>query len=188
MVFELTRRSAQLQSALLPSVVTKISTVISPPLRNSILFGSAAALLYKNRNKFYPPNLPTPDSSFSEPLPDGSLGCPFLGNIAFFTKVGDRKPAPAHSTGCNPACPAILESSTCTSREPSVVISGMSNVKRVFNQEFKLVKTGMLSKSFAEMFGGESLLFATNPDRHQFLRRLVGKSRLRNRSTSPCRH
>jgi len=57
-----------------------------------------------------------------------------------------------------------------------VVISGMSNVKRVFNQEFKLVKTGILSKSFAEMFGGESLLFATNPDRHQFLRRLVGKS------------
>ena len=60
--------------------------------------------------------------------------------------------------------------------KPAVVISGMANVKRIFNREFKLVKTGVISKEFGKMFGGESLLFVTDPDRHQFLRRLVGQS------------
>ncbi len=59
---------------------------------------------------------------------------------------------------------------------PSVIVSGMSNVKKVFNQEFKLVKTGTISKGFTKLFGGESLLFITDPVRHQFLRRLVGQS------------
>ena len=52
----------------------------------------------------------------------------------------------------------------------------MSNVKKVFNREFKLVKTGVISKAFGELFGGESLLFVTDPERHQVLRRLVGQS------------
>ena len=60
--------------------------------------------------------------------------------------------------------------------KPAVVISGMANVRRIFNREFKLVKTGVISKEFGKLFGGESLLFVTDPDRHQFLRRLVGQS------------
>jgi hypothetical protein len=170
--------STQLQCALLPSVVTKISAGLSPQiLRNSILFGSAAALLYKNRNKFRPPNLPTPDASFAEPLPDGSLGCPFLGNISFFTKVGDAKTG----TGVFYRMQSSLSRNPRIFKyaplgKPSVIIAGMSNVKKVFNREFKLVKTGVISKAFGELFGGESLLFVTDPERHQFLRRLVGQS------------
>ena len=171
--------STQLQCALLPSVVTKISSIgLSPPLlRNSIVLGSAAALLYKNRNKFRPPNLPTPDASFAEPLPDGSLGCPYLGNIKFFSKIGDAKTG----SGAFYRMQSSLSSNPRIFKyaplgKPSVIIAGMSNVKKVFNKEFKLVKTGIISEGFGDIFGGESLLFVTDPSRHQFLRRLVGQS------------
>jgi hypothetical protein len=80
-----------LQLSPLSSIVTNISGKISPQIRNSILIGSASALLFKNPSKFYPPNLPRPDPAFTEPLPDGSLGCPYLGNIGFFTKMGNAK-------------------------------------------------------------------------------------------------
>ncbi len=59
---------------------------------------------------------------------------------------------------------------------PSVIVTGMANVKKVFNKEFKLVKTGALSDEFTKSFGGDSLLFVTDQERHQFLRRLVGQS------------
>jgi len=171
--------STQLQCALLPSVVAKISAIgMSPPLlRNSIVLGSAAALLYKNRNKLRPPNLPTPDASFAEPLPDGSLGCPYLGNIKFFSKMGDAKTG----SGAFYRMQSSLSSNPRIFKyaplgKPSIIIAGMSNVKKVFNKEFKLVKTGIISEGFGDIFGGESLLFITDPERHQFLRRLVGQS------------
>lgn len=57
--------SSALKCALLPTIVTKIS----PPVRNAILLGTAAAVVYKNRRVFYPGS--APDPSFSEPLPEG---------------------------------------------------------------------------------------------------------------------
>ena len=73
--------SSQLQCSALPSLITKpLSKVSSPSVRNTILLGSAAIYIYKN---FRPANFPaskTADSSFSEPLPNGSLGCPFFGS------------------------------------------------------------------------------------------------------------
>ena len=59
---------------------------------------------------------------------------------------------------------------------PSVIVTGISNVKKVFNKEFKMVKTGVITDEFTKSFGGESLLFVTDQERHQFLRRLVGQS------------
>lgn len=50
------------------------------------------------------------------------------------------------------------------------------SLHKVFNKEFKLVKTGVLSEELVKLFGGESLLFVTDPDRHQYMRRLVGQS------------
>lgn len=49
-------------------------------------------------------------------------------------------------------------------------------MKEVFNNEFGIVKTGVISKGFVKLFGGVSLLFETDKSRHQFLRRLVGQS------------
>lgn len=57
--------STTLKCALLPTIATKIS----PPVRNAILFGTAAVAVYKNRRVFYPGS--APDPSFSEPLPEG---------------------------------------------------------------------------------------------------------------------
>ena len=59
---------------------------------------------------------------------------------------------------------------------PSVVITGMANIKKIFNQEFKLINAGILSDKMVEFLGGESLVFVTDQERHQFLRRLVGQS------------
>jgi hypothetical protein len=169
----------QLSPLVLPSIVTSISTkIISPPIRNSILIGSAAALLFKNRSKFYPSNLPIPDPAFSEPLPDGSLGCPYFGNISFFTRMGNAKTGSGEfyryqvrQIGGNPQIFKYAPLGT-----PSVVITGMANVKRIFNQEFKLINAGILSDKMVEFLGGESLVFVTDQERHQFLRRLVGQS------------
>ena len=181
--------STQLQCALLPSVVTKISTTLSPPIRNTIVVGSAAVLLYKNRKMFIPSNREIPDTAFSEPLPDGSLGCPFVGNIQAFTAMGDTKTGTGaffrkqSSTSSNPR---IFKYAPLG--KPSVIISGMTNVKKIFNKEFKLVSTGIISESFSNIFGGKSLLFETDPERHSFLRRLVGQSMTPEQISMRCQH
>ena len=167
-----------LQLSPLPSIITNISSKISPPIRNSILIGSAAALLFKNRAKFYPSNLPIPDAALSEPLPNGSFGCPYFGNLAFFSRMGNAKTGSGEfyryqvrRIGGNPQ---IFKYAPLG--KPSVIVTGMANVKKVFNKEFKLVKTGVITDEFTKSFGGESLLFVTDQERHQFLRRLVGQS------------
>lgn len=125
-----------------------------------------------------------------------------LSDISFFTKLGDRESGAgkfyryqAYRSGS----PSLFKYAPLG--RPSVLISGMSNVKKgkflcfifshilygvtaltlfslhkVFNKEFKLVKTGVLSEELGKLFGGESLLFVTDPDRHQYMRRLVGQS------------
>eukprot|EP00584_Thalassiosira_punctigera_P004368 CAMPEP_0172536614 /NCGR_PEP_ID=MMETSP1067-20121228/8353_1 /TAXON_ID=265564 ORGANISM="Thalassiosira punctigera, Strain Tpunct2005C2" /NCGR_SAMPLE_ID=MMETSP1067 /ASSEMBLY_ACC=CAM_ASM_000444 /LENGTH=608 /DNA_ID=CAMNT_0013321721 /DNA_START=50 /DNA_END=1876 /DNA_ORIENTATION=- len=168
--------SARLQCSLLPSAVADVASKISPPIRNSLLLGSAAALAYKNRRKlFYPGS--SPDPALSEPLPDGSLGCPLVGNLSVFTQMGDVKSGAGKFYRVQAARsdnPTIFKYAILG--KPTVLVSGMKNVRAVFNQEFRLVKTGLVSKGFKKLFGGESLLLATDQGRHQFLRRLVGQS------------
>ncbi|KAL7534806.1 hypothetical protein ACHAWF_004958 [Thalassiosira exigua] len=163
--------STTLQCALLPSAVAKIS----PPVRNTLLLGSAAALIYKNRRKFYPGS--SPDPAFSEPLPEGSLGCPLIGNISFFTKAGDAKTGAGKFyrwMASKSGSPKVFKIAPLG--KPTVIVSGMKSVRGVFNQEFKAVKTGVMTDKFSRLFGGESLLFTTDQARHQFMRRLVGQS------------
>lgn len=59
---------------------------------------------------------------------------------------------------------------------PTVMLSGMKNVKQVFNQEFKKIRTTTTLKKLTEIFGGESMLFVNEADRHQYMRRLVGQA------------
>ncbi len=86
------KTTTRLDAALLPSVVTKLS----PPLRNTIVLSTAvsaaAVSIYRNHKK-----KGLPDASCSAPLPEGSLGCPILGNIEFYTKQGSWKKVPANS-------------------------------------------------------------------------------------------
>jgi cytochrome P450 len=137
--------------------------------------GAAAAAIYGNRKKFYPGS--DPDPNFSEPLPDGSLGCPMIGNISFFTKMGDTKSGmgkfyrhQAEKAGNSKIFKYFAFG------KPLVIVAGMKNVKKVFNQEFRTVETSVISSAATEVMGGESMLFTNDPSRHQFLRRLVGQS------------
>ena len=165
------RGSTQLKAALLPSVVTKIS----PPLRNTLVLAAAAVAIYKNRHRLYPGS--DPDPNFSEPLPEGSLGCPLLGNLGFFTKNGTPETGPGEFFR--------LQAKTVDNAsifkymalgKPVAMVSGMKNVKSAFNTEFKKIRTGSLIKNFYRLFGKQSLLFISDADRHQYLRRLVGQS------------
>eukprot|EP00985_Skeletonema_marinoi_P018718 scaffold10519_cov159-Skeletonema_marinoi.AAC.1 len=60
--------------------------------------------------------------------------------------------------------------------KPIVMLSGMKNVKSAFNQEFKKIRTTSLMTRLTDLFGGESMLFVNEADRHQYMRRLVGQS------------
>jgi cytochrome P450 len=59
---------------------------------------------------------------------------------------------------------------------PIVMLSGMKNVKQAFNLEFKKIRTTTTLKKFTELFGGESMLFVNEQDRHQYMRRIVGQA------------
>jgi cytochrome P450 len=165
--------SSTLKCALLPNVVTKIS----PPVRNAILFGTAAVAVYKNRRKFYPGS--EPDSSFSEPLPEGRLGCPFVGNLGVIFNSGDNESGPGkffrkQAASVGDANRKIFK--YMFFGKPTIMLSGMKNIKEAFNTEFKRIKTGVALKSFSNLFGAENLLFVQDPDRHQYMRRLLGQS------------
>lgn len=159
--------TTKLRAALLPSIVTKVS----PPIRNSLLLGSAAALIYKNRRifrseTFYPGSSPDPD--FAEPIPDGSLGCPVIGNISFYTrKMGNFYIWQASQAGNNKIFKYFAFG------KPMVLLSGVENLKKVFNQEFSLIKAQDLPQVTA-IFGEGSLIAMSDGKRHQFLRRLIG--------------
>ena len=56
------------------------------------------------------------------------------------------------------------------------MLSGMKNIKSAFNQEFKTIRTTSLMTRLTNLFGGESMLFVNEADRHQYMRRLVGQS------------
>lgn len=163
--------STALKAALLPNVVTKIS----PPVRNAILFSTAAVAVYKNRRKFYPGS--APDPAFDEPLPEGKLGCPFVGNLGVIFDSGDNETGPGKFWR--------KQAASVTNRKifkymffgkPVIMLSGMKNIKDAFNTEFKRIKTGTALKSFSQLFGTENLLFIQDPDRHQYMRRLLGQS------------
>ena len=166
--------STQLQLSLVPTIVTKAVSKISPQVRTTLLLTTTAYFLYKNK----PKNFPAPsDSAFSEPLPDGSLGCPYFGNLSFFTKIGEKSTGAGYFyrfQAYRSGSPNMFKYAPLGT--PAVIVNGMSNVKKVFNKEFKLVKTGAISDGFTDLMGGESLLFTTDPDKHQYLRRLVGQS------------
>ena len=169
------RTTSQLKCALLPSTVTNVASRLSPPVRNSLIVGAAAVAIYRNRRVLYPGSAPDPD--FSEPLPEGSLGCPLIGNISYFANMGDTATGPGKFFRWRAAKyvnPRIWKYSMMG--KPTVVLSGMASLKQVFNDEFKSVKTGVITKGFTKLFGGESLLFVDDADRHKYLRRLVGSA------------
>eukprot|EP00573_Skeletonema_grethae_P012391 CAMPEP_0201700108 /NCGR_PEP_ID=MMETSP0578-20130828/27028_1 /ASSEMBLY_ACC=CAM_ASM_000663 /TAXON_ID=267565 /ORGANISM="Skeletonema grethea, Strain CCMP 1804" /LENGTH=530 /DNA_ID=CAMNT_0048187059 /DNA_START=74 /DNA_END=1662 /DNA_ORIENTATION=+ len=164
--------TTRLDAALLPSVVTKLS----PPLRNTIVLSTAASAvavsIYRSHKK-----KGSPDANFSEPLPEGTLGCPILGNIEFYTKQGSVETGPGDFYR---RLAAKVKNKNIfrymAFGKPIVMLSGMKNVKAAFNQEFKKIRTTTMMTRLTNLFGGESMLFVNEADRHQYMRRLVGQS------------
>jgi len=174
------RGHTTLKCALLPNVVTKIS----PPVRNAILFGTAAVAVYKNRRGIskvlYPGSLSDPD--FSEPLPEGKLGCPLVGNLGIIFDSGDNENGPGKFWRKQAASVAKSDESNrkifkySMFGKPVVMLAGMKNIKYAFNSEFKRIKTGGILQTFTNLFGKENLLFVQDQDRHQYMRKLLGQS------------
>jgi len=132
------------------------------------------------RKFFYPHTMP--DTKVQEPLPTGTLGCPFFGH--FFMK-GDAQNGPGTfwrkmSRKLND--PGIFKFAFVG--KPMAVVYGSENIKNVLDREFKDeeqggIRTGTMtanSKAATEIFGTQSLLMAQNKADHSYLRKLVGQS------------
>jgi cytochrome P450 len=163
-------KSTSLQASFI-APLTKAVGNVSPSLRNAVLLGVAALAIAKRQQILYPGT--SPDPNYSEPLPPGSLGCPFIGTNIFqntkesgpgeffrltYAKLGNSRIFKYMFLG-----------------QPLVTLVGMKNIKQVFNTEFKSIRTMSLPR-ISNLFGKESLLMCPKSQEHSFQRRLVGAS------------
>ena len=136
--------------------------------------------LYRHRYQYLWPGLQS-DPDFSEPLPQGSVGCPWFGNnilLANNEKLGPEYYYRQNSRRLGD--PRIWKSYFMG--RPIAIVSGADFVKEVNNLEF--TKTGAGStvydnrekKERPRVFGTDNLNFERKKERHVFLRRLVGSA------------
>lgn len=131
--------------------------VLSSRLRRKVLFPGTDA-----------------DPTHSEPLPEGSFGCPLFGKPFF---RGDKKYGAGafyRDIAASLGNPGVWK--YYFMGKPFAVVSGGDNLKTVLNMEFDT-----LTSSGAEVMEGgllpmKSILFEPDKSRHAFLRRLVGQS------------
>jgi len=121
-----------------------------------------------------------PDPSASEPLPPGSLGCPFFGSDGFLS--GNKKDGP----GCFFPQQSAREGHANIVKfyfmgAPVASVSGAKLVNQLTRAEFSQTEAlsptyndGNAEKEVPSVFGNDNLLFERNKDKHAFLRRLVG--------------
>lgn len=167
------QRSQAVSSRLNASVLYPLSkavSAVSPSVRNAVLLGAAALALVKRQQIFYPGT--SPDPKFSEPLPPGSFGCPFIG-INFFQSSREGGPGEFFRRASTKLGNARIFKFMFLGR-PIISVSGMKNVKRVFNKEFKSIHMGQSVSGASRLFGNESLIMCRDEDDHTFQRRLVG--------------
>lgn len=138
----------------------------------------ASTFLYRHRYKYLWPGL-EPDPSFSEPLPKGRFGCPWIGNNVL-----------AGSETLGPEC--FYRQTSRRLGDPRVwrlyffgpvaMFTGKPLLQKINNMEF--TKTGAdvnvnkekNNKQVPQIFGNSNLMFETNKERHGFLRQLVGSA------------
>ena len=171
-------KSTQLFTVANPSLVTSI-------LRSSIMTKLIAALTFflsaftiKQIQKhglqsiLWPNSGKDPASVEEEPLPPGPLGCPLFGNLHMFN--GSRKDGPGtfwRSTFRKYGFAQVFK--TYLLGRPIAIISGHTNIKNVFEQEFK--PSGISTQTMENVImGSESVLGAQTQKEHSFLRNLVG--------------
>lgn len=158
-------QTTMLQLSALPPL-TKAVGIASPSVRNAVFLGAAVLAIFKRQQILYPGT--SPDPKYSEPLPPGTLGCPFFGHN-ILKNTNERGPGEFFRRTS-----AMLGNARIFKYmfigNPVVSISGIKNVKKVFNSEFKSIH----SRQLQTLFGKNSLFVCKDSDEHSFQRRLVG--------------
>lgn len=134
---------------------------------------ASLALLLNLRRILYPNS--SPDPSRSEPVPPGSLGCPYVGHT-FAALRGSTKFGTGHFYHARSAQlgnPSLWKFSFLG--RPRVSVSGGKLVRELLGREFKPdgITTG-LAKLSSGMLGYQSLMCEPDRARHRSLRKLVG--------------
>ncbi len=148
---------------------------------------SLRQLLYKFtfflRKFLYPHTIaPTTNFATSAPLPDGTLGCPFLGHAIF---AGDEKNGIGKfykSMSQKLGHPGIFK--FLFVGKPMIAVYGGENMKNVLEREFKSAEDGGIATStFAarakagnDIFGTQNLLRVQEKGEHSSMRKLIGQS------------
>lgn len=179
-VLKRTKRAPSSSSALnmtpILSFVKSATMPLTKPLakRMLLVLGVAAMLfLSKQYTRILWPGS-SPDSALSEPLPPGSLGCPFFGNNIM---AGTREYGPyvffdrANTKLNNPSLFKLYAFGM-----PMVSVRGSDNIKTVLKDEFDPngVNTELVGESYTQVFGNQSIIYESDGKTHGFLRRLVG--------------
>ena len=146
-------------------------------MRFALALGSLVLIVAKFKPSILWPKS-NPDPSVSEPLPPGSMGCPFIGTPMFF---GTKE----HGAGgfWTKRFASLKNKSRLTKAYflgmPIVAMFGASNIKPMLDSEFSspgVRSGGGTSKRMQELFGRESLFQSKDKAEHSFLRRLIGQS------------
>ena len=155
--------------------VKSAATPLTTPLvkRMLLVLGAAMLFLSKSYKKILWPGS-SADSSLTEPLPPGPLGCPFLGSNVM-TGTRDYGPyAFLNKTRKKLNNPNLFK--LYAFGMPMVSLCGADNVKAVLKDEFDPngVNTELVGDSYKQVFGDESILYEGDRATHGLLRRLVG--------------
>mmetsp|Transcript_33415 Transcript_33415/g.73281 ORF Transcript_33415/g.73281 Transcript_33415/m.73281 type:complete len:613 (-) Transcript_33415:125-1963(-) len=166
--------AAALTTAASQSLFPTNATPLARLLRLTAAVVSTVLLLSaKLRRKLFYPNV-TVDPSHDEPIPPGSLGCPFLGQPFFQSSKSFGAGSWYRDTAQKLGNPRVWKYYFLG--KPLAVISGGDELKAVLNQEFDGVTSSGSEIMDSGLMPMDSLLFEGDKSRHSFLRRLVGQS------------
>lgn len=147
-----------------------------PPIaRLSLGFVVVATVLLNARRWLWP--RAQADSSHSEPLPPGSLGCPFVGTPFFWGSkrwgAGSFYRTRVRKLENWPRLFKYYFLGT-----PFVAVSGYKRLQKVLGQEFEPqgLRSATLRDRPTSLMGQASIVAETDKRRHQFLRRLIGQA------------
>ncbi|KAL9180525.1 hypothetical protein ACHAXT_010978 [Thalassiosira profunda] len=159
--------------------------VLQPILRRPAnvflaFLAAAATYLLSRRNAMQSLLWPgaQPDVAYPDnPLPEGSMGCPFLGHPGLFAGAKDYGPFAGFGK-ISQKWGSVFR--TYSLGMPVVSVSGVDSIKSVLkNYEFRPdgVNTYLMGeKNLGEVMGNEGILYEADNDKHNMLRRLVGNA------------
>mmetsp|Transcript_5582 Transcript_5582/g.11626 ORF Transcript_5582/g.11626 Transcript_5582/m.11626 type:complete len:603 (-) Transcript_5582:119-1927(-) len=161
-----------------------VSPILSQPGRIAsaflIFISSFLSFSAKSIRKILWPKA-NPDNKVLNPLPDGTLGCPFFGHWLF---SGDEEEGPgAFWRNLVAKFGNVGIFKTYFMGRPMAVVSGSKNLRNILDREFKSsdeggVEIGVFARTeaAADIFGSDSMLTSQDKLNHKWLRRLVGQA------------